>query len=210
MKKSMLAILLMATLTACGVGGTNRATGLTSTAAGSSASSQVLDTSYANALPVNVQLLIGTLLLEDTPNAVTVEQAKELLPLWQMFRTLRQSGTASQIEIDAVIGQIEDTMTPVQTAAIKEMELTPASVRSLMRERGLGRSGNGNGTKKGGFRAPTGGFSRTGQGPGSKGNLSPEARQTTVAERFNSAVGNALMDAIIQLLESRAKALSRP
>ena len=33
------------------------------------------------ALPLSIQLSVGTLMLEETPQAVTAEQAQELLPL---------------------------------------------------------------------------------------------------------------------------------
>ena len=61
------------------------------------------------ALPQPIQLAVGTLMLEETPQAVTAEQARELLPLWQMLRTLQQSDTAAQAEIEAVLNQIQET-----------------------------------------------------------------------------------------------------
>ena len=45
--------------------------------------STALDTSYEGALAVRNQLALGTLQLDGTPNAITADQAKTLLTLWQ-------------------------------------------------------------------------------------------------------------------------------
>jgi hypothetical protein len=52
--------------------------------------------------------------LEDTPLAVTADQAKTLLPLWEMLQSLSSSSTAATEEIDAVVNQIKSTMTSEQ------------------------------------------------------------------------------------------------
>ena len=133
-------LMLLVTLTACGGG----AATLTE----------------PTALPQSIQLSMGTLKLEETPQAVTAEQAQELLPLWQMLRTLQQSDTAAQAEIEAVLNQIQGTMTPEQRAAIKQMDLTLASMRTMAQELGLGMGrGEGEGSsggQEGGFRPPEG------------------------------------------------------
>lgn len=54
-------------------------------------SSIELTTEYENAASVELQLLLGTLNLEGTTLAITNEQAKTLLPLWQSYSTLVQS-----------------------------------------------------------------------------------------------------------------------
>ena len=59
-----------------------------------------LDTTYADALPVRLQLTLGTLLLEGTPEAITPEQAQTLLPLWQALQALTASGTSATAETD--------------------------------------------------------------------------------------------------------------
>ncbi len=209
-KKTILVSVLAMTLTACA---SSSAANSPTPPAVATLSAEGGNLAFAVTVPPNVRLVIGTFSLEDTPEAVTPEQAGELLPLWQLLRTLQQSGTAAQQEIDAVFDQIQEAMTPEQLAAIERLELTPATMRSLLQERGLDRTGEGNGGQGGGFRPPSGfvpgaggppgGGRFPGAGPGGQ-SQSPEARQTAIAERFNSTLGKALMDALIELLETRA------
>ena len=169
------------------------------------------------ALPQPIQLSVGTLMLEETPQAVTAEQAQELLPAWQMLRTLQQSDTAAQAEIEAVLNQIQAAMTSEQRAAIEEMDLTPASMRTMAQELGLGIGGgeSSSGGQEGGFRPPDGMVPGGGPGPGGGmfpgggmlgggTDLSPEEQATAMAERMSSGFGTALMDGLIELLEARA------
>jgi len=182
-------LVLMVALTACDGGEVGAPAGPTAAPpAGVTGAAPALDEDYPDALPVRNQLLVGTLLLEETPRAVTVEQAQELLPLWQMFRALQQGGTASQVEIEAVLDQIQAAMTPEQLAAIKEMRLTQDEVRAMSQELGLS----------------AGGQPPAGMGPGGGTDLSPEEKATLQAERTNSAAGQALTDKLIELLEARA------
>jgi hypothetical protein len=67
---------------------------------------------------------VGTLKLSGTTQEVTVEQAKELVMYWQVYQELRQSDTAAQAEIDALVAQIQERMTSDQMAAIAEMNIT--------------------------------------------------------------------------------------
>lgn len=98
------------------------------------------------------RLAFGTLKLEGSENAVTAEQAKKLLPLWQMI----QSGALkSDAESQAVVTQIENQMTEAQVAAMGE--LTFEDMRTWMQEQGLGMAG------------PAGGQAPGGQGPDGQG-----------------------------------------
>ena len=67
---------------------------------------------------------MGTLKLSGTTQEVTVEQAKELVMYWQVYQELRQSDTAAQAEIDALVAQIQERMTSDQMMAIAEMNIT--------------------------------------------------------------------------------------
>ena len=96
--------------------------------------SAVLDTSYTDALNVSTQLVLGTIRLEETESAVTPEQAAALLPLWQALR----GGVTAQAEVNAVLKQVEGTMTEEQLAAIAAMQLTQEDMRAWMEEQGLG------------------------------------------------------------------------
>ncbi|MBN1890408.1 MAG: hypothetical protein JW850_20610 [Thermoflexales bacterium] len=83
--------------------------------------SKTLDASHEGALSAAEQLSLGTLQLEGTDKAVTPEQAKTLLPLWQALQ-----GTAVQTDAEqkAVYGQIEAAMTAAQLQAIAAMKLS--------------------------------------------------------------------------------------
>lgn len=105
---------------------------------GETYTSAVLDTSYPDALDVSNQLALGTFQMEETEHAVTPEQATALLPLWQVL----QGGVTAQAEMDAVLKQIEGTMTQEQLAAIAAMQLTQEDMQTWMQEQGL-RMGGG-------------------------------------------------------------------
>ena len=102
--------------------------------AGEGESSAGLDSSHEGALPVRSQLAIGLIQLEGTDNAVTPEQANALLPLW-----LALSGDAlhSDAETDAVLKQVEGTMTSEQLAAVASQQLTFEDMGAWMQEQGL-------------------------------------------------------------------------
>jgi len=155
MKKITLSIftLLILTLTAC-----------------SGASNAIQpDSATSGSLSMETQLIVGTFKLDGTDQAVTAEQATELLPLWQTLQVLYSSDTAAQEEKDALIAQIQETMTPEQTQAITTMNLTQRDVFTIMQERGGGASqrgvtssnssGTNNNRNNGGFGPPDdGGF----------------------------------------------------
>ena len=161
-------------------------------------------------MPLSMRLPVGTLMLEETDYAVTPAHAQELLPLWQMLRALQESGTASQIEIEAVFDQIQEAMTPEQIAAIEEM--SPEDMQALFQELGMRGHGDSEGGEGGGFRPPEGmmppggGEGMPGMGPGGFSDLSPEERATIMAGRggMGMGFGAGMFDAVIELLETRA------
>jgi len=157
--------------------------------------SSTLDASYDNALAVRNQLALGTLNLEDTPQAVTADQAATLIPLWQALRGTMNSGAAAQAEVDALLKQIEGAMSAEQLSAIRAMKLTQGDLRAWAQSQGLS-AGTGSGSGVGS------GQPRSGQG------LSPEERATRQAEREaqgsnSGGLSKALIDAVITLLESK-------
>jgi LysM repeat protein len=91
----------------------------------------VLDTSYESALDAGDQLALGTLYLEGTANAVTEDQAAALLPLWQAMQGNELQDNA---ERDAVLRQIEATMTEAQVAAIAAMQLTQQDAQAWFQD----------------------------------------------------------------------------
>jgi hypothetical protein len=211
-------VILMLTLTACG--------------AASSGTQQAASTQQNGSLPIQEQVLIGTFKLEGTPQAVTAQQAAQLLPLWQVYKDLSGSDTAAQEEIDGLVQQIQDTMTPEQMQAIKDMNLTRQDVFTVMQAQGISfggqggqnlspeqiatlqaRRGSGNGftPPQGGFQGGGGGGGGfPGGGPGGQ-NFTPQQQATAQARRANGGGGggfnrvpSALIDAMVQFLQKKA------
>jgi hypothetical protein len=219
MKKITLTIFvfLILTLSACGI----------SNAANPVSGPQSDPT--AGALPEATQLIIGTLKLEDTNQSVTAEQAAELLPLWQTMLVLSESDTAAQQETEALITQIQETMTAEQRQAITDMNLTREDMMSIMQEQGLAMGGgpaggqntnpqggdpNGGGFGPSGFpdgAPPQGGFPGGGPGGGGPGggggqgsDLTPDQIATAQASRQQtggSLVPPMLINALIEYLQ---------
>jgi hypothetical protein len=214
-------ILLVPALAACGSSPAS-----TTAVAGSEAQATPGAFFGGGEMPLSMKLPAGTLLLEDTELAVTPTQAKELLPLWQMVRSLEESTTSSQAEMDSVIEQIQGAMTKEQLAAIDDM--SQEDMQALFQELGMGRQQQSSGsTEQGGGRqggppegmmppgggeggvivGPGGGEGGPGMGAGGFGNLSPEERATIVAGRGGGGTmrfGTGLTDAVIELLQKRA------
>ncbi len=151
MKKPTIMICLMLTilvLTACGGSASqNQANVTESTANGSTSSddnTKYLDVSYSNALPLSMQLIIGTLKLKGTANEVDADTAKELIPLWKAVKSLGSSDTTSPAEIEALYKQIQRTMTAEQITAISDMKLTTDTMMQISQELGITMGGSGN------------------------------------------------------------------
>ena len=151
-----------------------------------------LPTDYEGALPVRNQLALGTMELNQTALAVTPEQAQTLIPLWQALRGTQQSGGEASAEVNALLTQIESTLTPEQLKAIADMQLTFEDMQTWASANGI-QIGTGGG--------------QPGQGQG----MSPEARATKQAEMgitsseggSGSKLSSALLDAVIASLQAR-------
>lgn len=83
-------------------------------------------------LSAPLQVALGTIKLDGTKDAVTAQQAKELLPLWETMQVLETSDTAATEEKDALVTQIQETMTQQQTQAITALGLTRQDMFSIM------------------------------------------------------------------------------
>lgn len=166
--KDWIKVFLVATVVALAGCGGGEATPAPDEDVGETYTSAVLDTSYDGALSVSNQLVLGTLELEETENAVTPEQAKSLLPLWQAL----QGGVTAQAEVNAVLKQIEGTMTQEQLQAISRLQLTGEDLQAWMQEHGVGPG--------------PGGF------PGTGGGTSDEERQSARATRQAEAGGEGM------------------
>ena len=129
-----LAVLMLAlVLVACGTKTSTTASTNLSTSSNTASGGSNANQSLSQA----AQLLVGTLKLEGTTNAVNAAEAASLLPLWQAYSQLINSDTAAQAEIDAVLAQIQQTMTKDQVQAITAMKLTRQDEFSVMGSLGL-------------------------------------------------------------------------
>ncbi|MGB6423447.1 MAG: hypothetical protein WBF05_16565, partial [Anaerolineales bacterium] len=183
-----------------------------------------LNSDYENALSVPMQLVMGTFMLEDTELTVDSAQAAQLLPLWKAARSLGSSDTAAAEEVGAVYNQIQETMTPEPIAAIAAMQIGREDMFGVVQELGLSFGGGGGDFTPemqataqaarasgqgfpGGFGGRPGGGGGPGGGAGGAG-LSPEGRETAIAERGGTrgagpGVNPAYLEAVILLLEGK-------
>ena len=93
-------------------------------------------TENASGLSEAAKLALGMLSLEETEQAITAEQAEELLTLWQAYQTLGNSETTAKVEMEALVKQIQAALTTEQVEAIEAMSLTSESMAVVMQEFG--------------------------------------------------------------------------
>ncbi len=84
-----------------------------------------------------MRLALGILKLEDTDLAITADQANDLLMLWQAYQSMSNSETTAEVELDALIAQIRETLTTEQQQAINQMQLTMEDMANLFQSLGL-------------------------------------------------------------------------
>jgi hypothetical protein len=102
------------------------------TACGASSTNTPANTNTGNGLTTISQIAVGTLKLAGTEQDVTADQAKELIILWQVYEEVSKSSTAAQEEVDALVDQIQETMTSEQMQAISDLNLTQQDVFAAM------------------------------------------------------------------------------
>jgi hypothetical protein len=164
-----------------------------------------LSESYADALPVQTQLALGTILLEDGELAVVSDQAAELLQLWRVVQSLTESGTAAGAEITSVVGQIQEGMTAEQISAIADMHLTQEAIRSLVQDGSIAIARED--VKSGATGATVGGGAPGGGGGGPLGGQTDPSQQATrqaaQGDGGNDRLAQAVTNAVIQVLEAK-------
>jgi hypothetical protein len=157
-------------------------------------------------LSLTALLGLGIMQLEESDLALDETQAAALLPYWQAVSSLTASGTAADIEIDAVVKQIQNGLNADQIAAIEGMDLSAETFTALMESGALGfgrgqGQGGGEGRPAGdagglpGGGGGPGGGGRAGDGPGGIG-ADPDAIATRQAE-FAAASGGDLQDTLL-------------
>ena len=200
MKKIALAILILLTLTLAACNTT------------SSGTTSVTPKSSAAALPIQTELILGTFKLEGTAQAISAEQAAKLLPLWHVYQDLSVSDTAAQAEINALIDQIKATMTSEQLAAIDDMNLTQQDILAVMIEKNIAEASQQQPTtSQSSSSAPQGGPGGPMPGGDMFGGEQPQTASSTqtsatqsVQSQDSTTIPTALLDALIQLLQSKA------
>ena len=203
MKKSMfipLIISLVLVLSACG-----------------SVSSSKAAATASGGLSMEGQLLVGTFKLESTSLAVTAAQADQLLPLWETLQSLASSGTAASQEVDAVVSQIQSTMSTQQVASISAMNLTLQDLAVASADTGTSTaaasstsSASANPVQpQAGAGMPTGGNPPADMGGGMPGaSTSQTQASTTQAVTANSGnttsqVPAALINSLVEMLQKK-------
>jgi len=179
-------------------------------------STTISTVSTSNKLSTAAKLALGTLKLEGTKQSVTSTQATELLTLWEGYQSLSDSDTSSQVELDALVKQIQGTMTTDQIKAIEAMNLTDQSMSEIM--------GTLNGNDNASAPASTPGTSGLSQSApsGGQGGMPPDGvgmpmsditggmttQSTPAATQATNSTGTTqvnsmLLQALIQMLEAR-------
>ena len=186
-------------------------------------------------IPLSTKLMLGTVKLDETEQAVDTEQADSLIPLWKALRSLAANDTTAQAEVDAVVIQIQETMTSDQLDAIEEMGLTMRDTGSIFEILGVESTFGGrfdditpemqatmeamreSGEFPGGGDSPGGrpGFGGgSGQGPGGGdfggAEMDPSVRETAMAERGGTfgrgfGINTQLLDAFIDFLITKVQ-----
>lgn len=137
MKKSMFRIALFLTLALSLIYACAPQPATTAETTDTSLTALYLTIDYADAASIRNQLAYGTLKLDGTEYAITPDQAKTLLPLWQAILSLGGDSTTAAEEITAVQDQIVSVMTEDQMKAIAEMQITNAGLNSFYAEYGI-------------------------------------------------------------------------
>jgi hypothetical protein len=200
------------------------ATAVSNGGIGSTYTSPTLTTSYPGALNASSQLMLGTLRLEGTENAVTPEQAAALLPVAQ---ALQGRVLQSDAERDAALAYVEAHLTPAQLAAIVGMHLTQDELAAWTRDNDRG-AGTGPGQGGAGVRGTPGAPAASGGAfPGGRGTPpamgtrqaqfgrgTPQAggavRGTSSGAATGSGQDTILLNALIRLLAQKAAVSAAP
>ncbi|MBN1449577.1 MAG: hypothetical protein JW963_01055 [Anaerolineales bacterium] len=98
---------------------------------------EYLTTEYTDAANLRNQLAFGIMNLNNTPNAVTPEQAQTLIPFWQAIIALSGDTTTASEELTAVQDQIVATLTSEQLQSIAAMQITNADLSTFYAEYGI-------------------------------------------------------------------------
>jgi len=141
------------------------------TACGFSSTSAPTNAATGTDIAIGSQLAVGTLRLAGTEQDITADQAKELIILWKVYEDISQSSTAAQEEVDALIEQIQETMTSPQIQAISDMNITQRDVFTVIQSADVNSSTSVGTTT---VSAPTDGGGMPGGAPPDGGGAAPD------------------------------------
>ena len=150
-----------------------------------------LSADYAeDALSVEMQLVVGSLILDESDQPINAELASNLVPYWKMYLSLAESDTAAPEEMDAVISEIQGMMTQDQVGYIAGLQLTQDSMMTLLDDSGITEqlslesmgTGDGTGERPEGMVPGSGAGGGAGAGADVEG-MDPELIATMQAER---------------------------
>lgn len=159
---------------------------------------EIITTDFDDAANLRNQLAFGILELEGTENAITSEQAKALLPLWQAMVALSGDSTTVSEELNAVQDQIIAAVQPAQLQAIAALQITNAKLSEFYADKGIE------------LPTPVPGVTKV---PGSKKNMSEADKQATrTANEASGTTGTGmgqvtktlLFEEVIKILSARS------
>lgn len=159
---------------------------------------EIITTDFDDAANLRNQLAFGILELEGTKNAITSEQAKVLLPLWQAMVALSGDSMTVSEELNAVQDQIVAAVQPEQLQTIAALQITNAKLTEFYAEMGIE------------LPTPVPGVTKV---PGSKKNMSEADKQATrTANEASGTTGTGmgqvtktlLFEEVIKILSARS------
>jgi hypothetical protein len=185
---------------------------------GGCSSTTTASVSLSNSLSTATRLALGTLKLEGTDHALTDSQLVELLTLWQGYLSLSISDITSSVELEALVSQIQTTMSPDQIKAIDALDLTDQSVSEEIQSLGDSASANipastpntsgiNQAAQMGGPSGMPGGGGdsvMSAIGSGMVVRSTPAATQSTL-NASTTQVSPMLLQALIQMLQARSQ-----
>lgn len=175
---------------------------------------ETLSTAYQDALPAGLQLALGTLRLEENGQEIDGATAGALLPLWKAVRSLSASDSTSDLEMQALYRQIEESMAAGQVEAIAEMQLTSSDLAQALSglevETGSSESAsrtpavNAIPAGPGGDQPPMGDMAVMG-GDATGAQAAVQEGTQTVAAANDGVIPTAVLDAVITMLETKSQ-----
>ena len=94
----------------------------------------------SNILSPVEEAALGTLKLEGTSQEVNSTQAATLLSLWQAYIELQNNNSTATEEVNAVISQIQSSMTSAQMKAIEDLKLSSQDLMDTITSLGISKA----------------------------------------------------------------------